>query len=230
MPATCSTRKGCAHSAAQSTASVPIAASAASSPTGSSSSLLVHGTGPPTAVRQGPVRLRLCPSSRSADRAARPQGRRRQAPTIQSIRPIPGPISARSLVERSARPPASNACGTRRAARRSPDLARPRGSNEEAYSFQKLVRTGFNVDHCTRSARHVVGRGADGGDSVGRDRRPSWPPRTPRSSSSSARPTENHPVAATFFKRAKDGKTLIVMDPRGQALRGTRPNCNSSGC
>ena len=32
-------------------------------------------------------------------------------------------------------------------------LVRPRGSNEEAYLFQKLVRTGFgtnNVDHCTR--------------------------------------------------------------------------------
>ena len=35
-----------------------------------------------------------------------------------------------------------------------------------------------------------------------------------------ANPTENHPVAATFFKQAaRAGKTLIVMDPRGQALR-----------
>jgi formate dehydrogenase major subunit len=35
-----------------------------------------------------------------------------------------------------------------------------------------------------------------------------------------ANPTENHPVAATFFKNAvKAGKTLIVMDPRGQALK-----------
>ena len=35
-----------------------------------------------------------------------------------------------------------------------------------------------------------------------------------------ANPTENHPVAATYFKQAvKDGKTLIVMDPRGQALK-----------
>ena len=34
-----------------------------------------------------------------------------------------------------------------------------------------------------------------------------------------ANPTVNHPVAATFFKNAaKAGKTLIVMDPRGQAL------------
>ena len=33
-------------------------------------------------------------------------------------------------------------------------------------------------------------------------------------------PAENHPVAATYFKQAaKAGKTLIVMDPRGQALK-----------
>jgi predicted molibdopterin-dependent oxidoreductase YjgC len=32
-----------------------------------------------------------------------------------------------------------------------------------------------------------------------------------------ANPTENHPVAATFFKQAaKRGAKLIVMDPRGQ--------------
>ena len=34
-----------------------------------------------------------------------------------------------------------------------------------------------------------------------------------------ANPTINHPVAATFIKNAtKAGSTLIVMDPRGQAL------------
>src|SRR4029079_5719845 len=35
-----------------------------------------------------------------------------------------------------------------------------------------------------------------------------------------ANPVENHPVAATFFKQAaKRGAKLIVMDPRGQALK-----------
>ena len=35
-----------------------------------------------------------------------------------------------------------------------------------------------------------------------------------------ANPTENHPVAATYFKQAaKRGAKLIVMDPRGQALK-----------
>ena len=35
-----------------------------------------------------------------------------------------------------------------------------------------------------------------------------------------ANPTENHPVAATFFKQAaKRGAKLVVMDPRGHALK-----------
>ena len=35
-----------------------------------------------------------------------------------------------------------------------------------------------------------------------------------------ANPTENHPVAATFFKQAaKRGAKLVMMDPRGQALK-----------
>jgi len=35
-----------------------------------------------------------------------------------------------------------------------------------------------------------------------------------------ANPTENHPVAATYFKQAaKNGANLIVMDPRGQVLK-----------
>ncbi len=58
-----------------------------------------------------------------------------------------------------------------------------KGSNEEAYLFQKLVRTGFgsnNVDHCTRLCHassvaallegHRLGRGVQPGD--GRDSRP----------------------------------------------------------
>ncbi|MCZ6718314.1 MAG: formate dehydrogenase subunit alpha [Gammaproteobacteria bacterium] len=93
-----------------------------------------------------------------------------------------------------------------------------KGSNEEAYLFQKLVRTGFgtnNVDHCTRLCHassvaamlETIGSGAvsnqvaDVAEAevivvIG------------------ARPTVNHPVAATFIKNAAQaGKTLIVMDP-----------------
>ena len=39
-----------------------------------------------------------------------------------------------------------------------------------------------------------------------------------------ANPTENHPVAATFFKQAaKRGAKLVVMDPRGQAPASATP-------
>ena len=99
-----------------------------------------------------------------------------------------------------------------------------KGSNEEAYLFQKLVRTGFgsnNVDHCTRlcHASSVAALSETIGSSA------VTAPFTEALNSDviiviGANPTENHPVAATFFKNAvKRGTTLIVVDPRGQALK-----------
>jgi formate dehydrogenase major subunit len=99
-----------------------------------------------------------------------------------------------------------------------------KGSNEEAYLVQKLVRTGFgtnNVDHCTRlchaSSVAALLEGIGSGAVTA--------PFTACEDADviiviGANPTENHPVAATFFKQAvKQGKTLIVVDPRGQALK-----------
>jgi formate dehydrogenase major subunit len=98
-----------------------------------------------------------------------------------------------------------------------------KGSNEEAYLFQKLVRQGFdtnNVDHCTRlchassvaALMEGVGSGAVSApfnDAMKAD----------CIVVIGARPTTNHPVAATYFKQAaKQGKKLIVIDPRGQDL------------
>jgi formate dehydrogenase major subunit len=96
-------------------------------------------------------------------------------------------------------------------------------SNEEAYLFQKLVRQGFgtnNVDHCTRlchaSSVAALMEGIGSGAVTA--------PFTAAAESDciiviGARPTENHPVAATYLKQAaKAGKTLIVMDPRGSGL------------
>ena len=97
-------------------------------------------------------------------------------------------------------------------------------TNEEAYLFQKMIRQGFghnNVDHCTRlchassvaALMENVGsaavtatfneiENADVAIVIG------------------ANPIENHPVAATYFKQfTKRGGKLIVMDPRGQALK-----------
>ncbi|MEE8234266.1 MAG: molybdopterin-dependent oxidoreductase, partial [Gammaproteobacteria bacterium] len=98
-----------------------------------------------------------------------------------------------------------------------------KGSNEEAYLVQKLVRTGFgtnNVDHCTRLCHassvtallETIGSGAvsnqvaDGTEAevimvIG------------------ARPNDNHPVAATFIKNATDrGSKLILIEPYGSEM------------
>lgn len=96
-------------------------------------------------------------------------------------------------------------------------------SNEEAYLFQKLVRTGFgsnNVDHCTRlchaSSVAALMEGVNSGAV-------SAPFEAALDADVivviGANPTVNHPVAATFFKQAaKRGAKLIVIDPRRQAL------------
>ena len=94
-----------------------------------------------------------------------------------------------------------------------------KGSNEEAYLFQKLIRTAFhtnNVDHCTRlchasSVAALLECVSSGAVSA---------PFTAVSDSDcaiviGARPTTNHPVAATYFKQAaKKGTKLIIIDPR----------------
>ncbi len=99
-----------------------------------------------------------------------------------------------------------------------------KGSNEEAYLFQKLVRTGFgsnNVDHCTRlchaSSVAALLEGIGSGAVTATFNEVA---RADAVIVIGANPTENHPVAATYFKQAaKRGAALIVMDPRGQALK-----------
>ena len=98
-----------------------------------------------------------------------------------------------------------------------------KGSNEEAYLLQKLVRQGFgtnNIDHCTRlchassvaALMEGIGSGAVSA------------PFTAADDSDciiviGARPEQNHPVAATYMKQAaKRGAALIVMDPCRQGL------------
>ncbi len=99
-----------------------------------------------------------------------------------------------------------------------------KGSNEEAYLFQKLVRMGFgsnNVDHCTRlchaSSVAALMEGLNSGAVS-----------APFAAALEAEliiviganPTVNHPVAATFLKNAvkQKGARLVIMDPRRQTL------------
>ena len=98
-----------------------------------------------------------------------------------------------------------------------------KGSNEEAYLFQKLVRTGFgsnNVDHCTRLCHASSVAALMEGVSSGAV---SNPVRDVAKASVviviGANPTVNHPVAATWIKNAvKHGTRLIVADPRRTEL------------
>ncbi len=98
-----------------------------------------------------------------------------------------------------------------------------KGSNEEAYLFQKLVRTGFgtnNVDHCTRLCHaSSVAALLEGIGSGAVSNQVEDVTEAEVIVVIGANPTENHPVAATFIKNAAHaGKTLIVMDPRRTEL------------
>ncbi|WP_280538840.1 formate dehydrogenase subunit alpha [Chromohalobacter sp. 11-W] len=96
-------------------------------------------------------------------------------------------------------------------------------SNEEAWLFQKLVRTGFgsnHVDHCTRlchassvaALMECIGSGAVTASFM-------QALEAEVVILTGCNPAINHPVAATYFKQAaRNGTKLIILDPRGQSL------------
>src|SRR6478609_10899 len=96
-------------------------------------------------------------------------------------------------------------------------------SNEEAYLFQKLIRTGFhtnNVDHCTRLCHassvaalfEGIGSGAVSttyGDIANAE----------VAIVTGSNSTANRPVASSFFKQARrNGTTIIYIDPRADKM------------
>ncbi|WP_284615204.1 formate dehydrogenase subunit alpha [Aquabacterium humicola] len=94
-----------------------------------------------------------------------------------------------------------------------------KGSNEEAYLFQKLVRTGFgsnNVDHCTRLCHaSSVAALLEGVGSGAVSNPVSDVQHADLILVIGANPTSNHPVAATWMKNAAARGTRIVLaDPR----------------
>src|SRR5450755_4223796 len=101
-----------------------------------------------------------------------------------------------------------------------------KGSNEEAYLFQKLVRTGFgsnNVDHCTRLCHASSVAALLEGIGSGAVSNPVMDvTQAAVVIVIGANPTVNHPVAATFLKNAmRNGTKLILMDPRRSELART---------
>ena len=98
-----------------------------------------------------------------------------------------------------------------------------KGSNEEAYLFQKLVRTGFgtnNVDHCTRLCHASSVAALLEGIGSGAVSNPVMDVmRAEVIVLIGANPTVNHPVAATWIKNAvRNGARLILLDPRRSEL------------
>ncbi len=94
-----------------------------------------------------------------------------------------------------------------------------KGSNEEAYLFQKLVRTGFgsnNVDHCTRLCHaSSVAALLEGVGSGAVSNQVSDVAHSELIFVIGSNPTANHPVAATWMKNAvQAGKKLVLADPR----------------
>ena len=98
-----------------------------------------------------------------------------------------------------------------------------KGSNEEAYLFQKLVRTGFgtnNVDHCTRLCHASSVAALLEGIGSGAVSNPVMDVlQAEVVLLIGANPVVNHPVAATWIKNAvKNGTKLILADPRRSEL------------
>jgi formate dehydrogenase major subunit len=98
-----------------------------------------------------------------------------------------------------------------------------KGSNEEAYLFQKLVRVGFgsnNVDHCTRLCHASSVAALLEGIGSGAVSNPVMDvTKAEVVIVIGSNPTVNHPVAATWIKNAvENGTRLIICDPRRSDL------------
>jgi formate dehydrogenase major subunit len=94
-----------------------------------------------------------------------------------------------------------------------------KGSNEEAYLFQKLVRTGFgsnNVDHCTRLCHaSSVAALLEGVGSGAVSNQVNDVEHADLIFVIGSNPSANHPVAATWMKNAANkGAKIVLADPR----------------
>jgi formate dehydrogenase major subunit len=98
-----------------------------------------------------------------------------------------------------------------------------KGTNEEAYLFQKLVRTGFgsnNVDHCTRLCHaSSVAALLEGVGSGAVSNQVNDVAQAELILVIGSNPTSNHPVAATWMKNAaRQGTKIVLADPRATDL------------
>ncbi|WP_342129656.1 formate dehydrogenase subunit alpha [Hydrogenophaga sp. OTU3427] len=193
--------------------------------------------------KQGPANEgRLCVKGRfgfdyvhNPDRLTRPLIRREGVPKdpAHSLRRRT-PEEVRALFREASWDEALDAAaaGFKRALASTPERGRlspvsgfgsAKGTNEEAYLFQKLIRTAFathNVDHCTRlcHASSVAALMEGVGSGV-----VSNPLRDVEHAELifviGANPAQNHPVGASWMKNAvKRGARLVLADPRRTEL------------
>ena len=183
--------------------------------------------------RDGPANHeRLCVKGRfgfdyvappaAADEAADPPRRRAEDRRLRDgSRRIRSRCSAKRRWERRWRSPAARlrASATRTGRSALAGFGSAKGSNEEAYLFQKLVRTGFgtnNVDHCTRLCHASSVAALLEGIGSGAVSNPVMDVlQADVVLLIGANPVVNHPVAATWIKNAVKNGTQA--DPRRPA-------------
>ena len=173
-------------------------------------------------MRQGPLRLRLRPSPAAADHAVDSErGRTKHKDFV--VDPENWRDVFRETTWDEALDLAASSLRTIRdtyGKRALAGFGSAKGTNEEAYLFQKLVRTGFgsnNVDHCTRlchaSSVAALMEGINSGAVSNQVRDVA---NSEVIFVIGANPTVNHPVAATFIKNAaKAGRHSSLRIPAG---------------
>ena len=107
-----------------------------------------------------------------------------------------------------------------------------KGSNEEAYLFQKLVRTGFgtnNVDHCTRLCHaSSVAALLEGIGSGAVSNQVNDVENAEVIFLIGANPTSNHPVAATWMKNAAQRGAKLISPTRAATTSRATPGATCS--
>ena len=180
------------------------------------------------ALRQGPFRLRLHPSSAPPDQAAGAAAGCEAKDADDQVDPANPFTHFREASWEEALDHRGQAawCGsaTAKGAKALAGFGSAKGSNEEAYLFQKLVRTGFgsnNVDHCTRlchassvaALMEGLNSGAVSAPFRRRDRCRSHHRDRRQSDRQSSGRRDLHQE-----RGQQRGAKLIVIDPRRQAL------------
>ena len=107
-----------------------------------------------------------------------------------------------------------------------------KGSNEEAYLFQKLVRTGFGTQQCRSlhaAVPRLVGRGADGGDRLGRGHRAVYRRRRCRGHHRDRRAADRKPPGRRdLLQTGREARRQALRDGPAQPVHGALRDKNAA--